>query len=319
MDHDRLFKELLRTFFIEFLELFFSTLAKRIDRAHPPVFLDKEDFGQDPSVSRREMDMVVRLRLHDGDAHFLVHLEHEAQKRGDLPGRMFRYFSRIWDRHQLPIYPIALLSFGGLKAQPQRFSLQFHDLAMLDFRYRTVQLSRMDWRSFLNSANPVASALMARMQIREQDRPIVKLQCLRLLATLRLDERKCNLIAHFVYSYLRLNADEMRIYQRNLEIMPQRERQAIMQFTNEWKEEGRLEGRLEGRVEGRLEGRVEGRVEGRSEELRDGLSLLLHRLYGERAAGLISRLATSNLDALRHLQQQLIAGADLEQLTLPEA
>ena len=71
-----------------------------------------------------------------------------------------------------------------------------------------------------------------------------------------------------------------------------------MQFTNEWKEEGRLEGR--------------------SEELREGLSLLLHRLYGERAASLISQLPTSNLESLRHLQQQLKAGADLDQLVLLE-
>lgn len=298
MDHDRLFKELLRTFFVEFLELFFSSLARRIDRTYPPVFLDKEDSGHDLADSRREMDLIVRLRLQDGDAHFLVHLEHEAQNRADLPARMFRYFSRIWDRHQLPIYPIALLSFEGIKVQPQRFALQFHDLAMLEFRYRTVQLNRMDWRTFLNSSNPVASALMARMQIREQDRPAVKLQCLRLLATLRLDERKCRLIAQFVSSYIRLNADEMRIYQRNLEIMPNRERQAIMQFTNEWIEEGRLKGHEEGRQEG----------------LRDGLALLLRRLYGERASSLISRLDTCNLQSLQRLQQQLAADADLDEL-----
>ena len=46
MDHDGLFKELLREFFLEFLELFFPTLAERVDRRQQPVFLDKEDYGE---------------------------------------------------------------------------------------------------------------------------------------------------------------------------------------------------------------------------------------------------------------------------------
>jgi hypothetical protein len=32
MDHDRLFKELLTTFFVEFIELFFPELAEGLDR-----------------------------------------------------------------------------------------------------------------------------------------------------------------------------------------------------------------------------------------------------------------------------------------------
>ena len=42
MKHDRLFKELLTSFFYEFLELFFADLAQLINRSHPPIFLDKE-------------------------------------------------------------------------------------------------------------------------------------------------------------------------------------------------------------------------------------------------------------------------------------
>ena len=72
---------------------------------------------------------------------------------------MFRYFSRLWDRHQLPIYPIALFSFAGRRVQPQSFSLHFHDLPALEFRYRTVQL---------NQPNPVASALMTRRSRKAQ-------------------------------------------------------------------------------------------------------------------------------------------------------
>ena len=43
MDHDRLFKELLTTFFLDFLEVFCPELAKYLDQGSLE-FLDKEVF-----------------------------------------------------------------------------------------------------------------------------------------------------------------------------------------------------------------------------------------------------------------------------------
>ena len=85
MKHDRLFKELLTSFFYEFLELFFADLAQLINRSHPPIFLDKESFGELPGDSRREKDLVARVRLQNGEACFIVHIEHEAQQSGLPP------------------------------------------------------------------------------------------------------------------------------------------------------------------------------------------------------------------------------------------
>jgi len=135
MDHDRLFKKLLTTFFYEFLELFFPTLAALVDRSQEAEFLDKETYKD----STRRRDLVVRLRLLHGEAFFIVQVEQEAQTTTDFPSRFFTYFTTLWDRYQLPIYPIAVFSFPGLKPQPQSFSLEFHDLPVLHFRYRTVR------------------------------------------------------------------------------------------------------------------------------------------------------------------------------------
>jgi hypothetical protein len=331
MDHDRLFKELLSEFFFEFLDLFFPTLAARVDRSHAPVFLDKESFGEPQVDSRREMDLVARLQLRDeGEACFLVHLEHEGQDKGDLPARMFRYFSRLWDRHQLPIYPIALLSFAGRKVQPQGFSLHFHDLPALDFRYRTVQLNQLDWRAFVNQPNPVASALMARMKVHKSDRPRVKVQCLRLLATLRLEPAKSRLISRFVDAYLRLNDQEMRIFDLSLESLPVDERKTVMSYTTSWEEQGIKRGLEMGLQRGREEGleqgqkmglergleqgRLVGREEGREQGLRSGLQVAVLRLFGERAQRLLERLKDCDLPQLEQLQEQLAAGADLDDL-----
>ena len=298
MDHDRLFKKLLTAFFYEFLELFFPTLADLVDRSQEPEFLDKETYKD----SRRTRDLVVRLRLIDGDALFIAHVEHEAQNSGDFPSRFFTYFTTLWDRYQLPIYPIAVFSYPGLRIQPQSFTLDFHDLPVLQFRYRTVQLNQLEWSDFVKNPNPLASALMARMKIGKRDRPRVKLECFRLLATLSLDAAKSELISHFVNSYLALNPQEMRIYEDDLETIPLGERQAVMQYTNEWTEKGRQEGLQVGRQEGL------------AKASRRGLKFSLDIKFGQAASALIARLPDCPLEVLEQLQDALESGADLQQL-----
>lgn len=71
----------------------------------------------------------------------------------------------------------------------------------------------MNWRDFLNQPNPVAAALMSKMKIDPGDRPRVKVECLRLLATLRLDPARSKLISGFVNTYLQLNVQEEQAFQ----------------------------------------------------------------------------------------------------------
>ena len=47
--------------------------------------------------------------------------------------------------------------------------MKFHDLTVVEFRYTTLQLNRLNWSDYLDKPNPVASALMARMKIRKRD------------------------------------------------------------------------------------------------------------------------------------------------------
>jgi predicted transposase YdaD len=111
----------------------------------------------------------------------------------------------------------------------------------------------LNWRDFIRNPNPVASALMTRMHIEPEDRPRVKMECLRMLATLKLDKARSLLISAFMEDYLRLTAAEMVVYNRELEGVEPPEREEIMQLTNEWVERGKEEGLKLGKVEGRRE------------------------------------------------------------------
>ena len=248
IDHDRLFKELLTTFFFEFLELFVPSVASYLDR-ESLVFLDKEVLTDVTSGDRHEVDILARGRFQNTQRFFLLHVEDQASAQSDFTKRMFVYFARLFEKHGLDVYPIVLFSYDRpLRAEPDRFRVEFPDLSVPDFRCRVIQLNRLDWRKYITQPNPVAAALMARMKIAPRDRPRVKLECLRLLATLRLNPAKARLIAGFVHTYLRLNAAENTVFQRQMEALAPKEKQPMIELTNEWIEKGREEGERTGAV-----------------------------------------------------------------------
>src|ERR1700710_535544 len=111
MDHDRLFKELLTTFFIEFIELFMPEVAAYIER-DSIEFLDKEIFTDIAAGERHEVDLLVKVRFRGaGEGYFLIHVESQASPRAGFARRMFHYFARLDADHDLPVFPIALFSF----------------------------------------------------------------------------------------------------------------------------------------------------------------------------------------------------------------
>jgi predicted transposase YdaD len=67
IDHDQLFKELLTTFFVEFLELFFPQVRTYVD-TDSLVFLDKEFFIDLVTGEKRAADIVVKARFLDRDS-----------------------------------------------------------------------------------------------------------------------------------------------------------------------------------------------------------------------------------------------------------
>ena len=96
---------------------------------------------------------------------------------------------------------------------------------------------------------------MAKMKIAPQERPQVKLECLRLLATLKLDVAKTRIISGFVDSYLKLNKEEEEIFQSQINKINSEEKQKIMVITTSWKEEGIKEGLEQGIEQGIEQGR----------------------------------------------------------------
>lgn len=300
IDHDRLFKELLTTFFAEFVALFLSDVAAYLDPG-TLTFLDKEVFTDVTAGERHEADIVVRARFRGNDAFFLVHLENQSSPQPDFGQRMFRYFARLHEKHDLPIYPVVVFSYNApVRPEPNQYRVTFPGFTPLRFQYRVIQLNRLSWRAFLNRSNPVASALMARMRIAPRDRPRVKLECLRLLATLRLDRARMQLISGFVDTYLRLTSEEERRFQAALRAtQPPQIQEDVMEIVTSWMQQG-------------LE---QGRQEGRQEALGEMTLRLLRRRFGAVAPQTTARITLLPAPSLARLAEAVLdfsAPADLD-------
>jgi predicted transposase/invertase (TIGR01784 family) len=253
IDHDQLFKELLSTFFIEFLELFLPQVAAAIE-PDSVVFLPQEYFADLTTGDTKIIDLLAQVRLAGQEVGFLIHLEAQASSKTLFARRMFFYFARLHQKHLQRIYPIVVFSFDEpYREEADQYVVEFDGLKVMEFNFKTIQLNRLNWRDFLNQQNPVAAALMSKMRIEPADRPRVKVECLRLLATLKLNPARTKLISGFVDTYLRLNVQEEQVFQEAVGTIETTEREGIMQIVTSWMEQGIAEGEQRGRTEGRTE------------------------------------------------------------------
>ena len=180
---------------------------------------------------RHEVDLLARARLADTDAFFLIHVENQATRQPEFGQRMFRYFARLHEKYNLPVYPVALFSYDRPRLrEPDHYEVKFPDRRVLLFRYRVIQLNRLNWRDFLRKPSPVAAALMTKMKIAPTDRQRLMLECLRMIVTLKLDLARSALIRNFMMSYLRLTREEEVVYNRQLSALESTEKRPIVEL-----------------------------------------------------------------------------------------
>jgi Domain of unknown function (DUF4351) len=295
IDHDQLFKQLLTTFFLEFLELFTPEFFAAIDPNSLEI-LPQEYFTEIEVGERKAMDVIIRVNLlgrpnapASSRVSVVVNCEHQSTTKADFNRRIFFYFAQLHRKYLQPVYPIALFSFDKpFRPEKNRYQVKVPGFNVMDFNFLTIQLNQLDWRAFLTQRNPVAAALMSKMKIDPADRPRVKVECLRMIANLKLDKARTFQLSGFIDNYLRLNPVEKQQFQVEVDkIKLPKERENVMEITTSWMEEGMIKGerslvtkqltRKLGNLSPELLARVNGlnleRVEALAEDLLDFTSV----------------------------------------------
>ncbi|AZN42742.1 transposase [Paenibacillus albus] len=256
IDHDRLFKEMVRTYFEEFMLLFFPQAFEAIDFGHL-TFLSEELFTDVVAGEKYKVDFLIETRLKGEEALIIVHLESQAQWQSKFPERMFIYFSRLYEKYRRPILPIAIFSYDEARDEPDSFQLHLPFQHVLDFSYCIVELRKKDWRQYIKQDNPIAAAMLCKMGYTKDERVQVKKEFLRMLVRLEIDPARMRLITGFFDTYLILNDIEKQELEREIQTLIHTEEEKVMELMElktQWEKDAELKGMLAGQIAGAIEG-----------------------------------------------------------------
>lgn len=229
IDHDRLFKELIQTFFEEFILLFFPTMHEHIDFRHLS-FLSEELFTDVTAGEKYRVDLLVETKLKGEDGLVIVHIENQSDVQTSFPERMFIYFSRLFEKYRKNIVPIAVFSYDTIRDEPSTFTLQFPFGNVLDFHFFTVELRKQNWRNYIRNDNPIAAALLSKMGYTESERVELKKQFLRMLVRMELDEAKQRLLFGFFETYVKLSDEEEQQLRSEVNEMETKEKEQVLEL-----------------------------------------------------------------------------------------
>ncbi|MCS6859646.1 MAG: Rpn family recombination-promoting nuclease/putative transposase [Abditibacteriales bacterium] len=258
--HDQLFKDLLRGFFREFMELFFPDAAGRLDFS-TVVFLDKEVFTDLPSGRQRTLDLVAQVQTYDGQRELvLIHVEVESQpKRRPFGRRMLNYYMMLSLRHQLPVFPVVVyLARGAGGLGTEIFEESLFGRRVLTFEYHRVGVADLPAEAYLSSRNPLAYGLAALMQPGRRRPAELKVSCLLGIARALVDEARKGLLVNCVETYLRLDESEQALYEQLVE---QPEQKEVKEMLTVYEERGMQRGIAIGEQRGIALGTVRGKRE----------------------------------------------------------
>lgn len=238
--HDQLFKQLINTFFKEFLELFFPEVHNHID--FPSIKpLSEELFTDLIEGESRRADIVIEAKLKGHDTLIIVHVEPQSYGQPDFHERMYHYFSLLYNKYRKPIIPIAVFSYDENRYENNEFTITFPFFHVLTFQFLMLELRKMNWKHYIHSNNPVAAALICKMGYSGSERVQVKKEFLRMLVKMEINPAKMELINGFFETYLSLNESEEKDLMEEIKQLNRDESEQIFKLPNSWVEKGKME------------------------------------------------------------------------------
>jgi predicted transposase/invertase (TIGR01784 family) len=244
--HDEAFKKLIQEFFIEFLALFFPQLHAQLDRNHTS-FLMQELLVDVVGGERKTLDLLIETKLISGDVNVLVHLEPQSSHQADFATRMFVYFSRLFELHRLKmgaIIPIAVFTHTQLQEEVDTLEMGLPGMDILRFRFLKLQLRKQHWRRFVESDNPVAAAMLAQMDVGQDERVKLRKAFWLMMIRLRrkLNEAQLELISSYADLYYEPKIEEEEALLREIAQDQPEEGAVLMELMPAWKRWGYEEG-----------------------------------------------------------------------------
>jgi hypothetical protein len=165
-EFDSPWKEIVQSYFPEFIEFFFPQVYREIDWNQGFEFLDQElqQVVRDAELGKRLVDKLVKVYRRGQEIWVLIHIELQSQEESEFPERMYVYNYRIYDKYRKPVASLAILGDEKENWRSNQFGYQLFG-CQVDFKFPVVKL--LDYSQQLSALetnrNPFATVVMAHL------------------------------------------------------------------------------------------------------------------------------------------------------------
>jgi len=176
---DSAWKQVMNTYFKDFMALCWPEKYKIIDWDKPINSLDKEliRLDKDAAASDRFVDMVLDIHCLDGEvACLILHMEIQRSSGAGFEERMFSYWCRLRERYQKPIASLGILIDNRKSWRPEVYrealwgnwvEMGFPICKIMDYQNR--------WAELEQSSNPFAKVILAQLVANQKQSPDARL------------------------------------------------------------------------------------------------------------------------------------------------
>ncbi|MFT3855896.1 MAG: hypothetical protein QM733_24685 [Ilumatobacteraceae bacterium] len=277
---DVYFKDVMEYLFDELVRFVFKDANEPFDLEKKIIFMDKELTGlfrpPDSKTGTRTADKVAHMHLRSRKSSpVLVHLEvqdkvDKDKRRPSFEERMFCYFYRIWDRYQMPVVAIAILTGSDSASIPDNYSCECQG-TNLRYQYRVIRIQDYSDEELSASDNYFALALMiARqglIQGRNSDKKLLKskIDIFKILCERGLSKnKKLEALFDFLIGYIPFKHESTNhLFKEQINLITQNKNDMnLFLRTAEYNvDNASAKGKIEGRNEGLIEGKNQQRIE----------------------------------------------------------
>ena len=284
---DESWKKIIEFFFPQFLRFFVPELYLDTDFSKGIYFLDKEmdQLSKSSKKGSKYVDKLAKICLKDGrEQWILIHIEVQGYAGKDFPQRMFRYFYRIYDKHNEKIVSVAIMTGSEKDVTSGRFEFEAYDSGVV-FRYRSYKLMDYGKDELEKSDNPMALVVWASIEKelakRKGEKFNAKLRLIRALYEKGYAKDEIIALFEFIDWVLELSEEE-----ENLIIDEIRKIEGVkrMPYVSTIKRLAMKEGRQKGLQQGLRQGLQQGLQQG----TRDMIIAALNERFGEVPSEIVS-------------------------------
>ena len=266
-EQDTPWKDIVETFFPQFLEFFFPDIHRDIDFTKKYEWLDKElqKIQKESKIGKRLADKLVKVFLKDGSERWLLlHIEVQSTQEENFAERVYVYNYRIFDRYHKEVISLVILTDKSDTFRPGKHEInrwgfkltcEFPVIKILDYRGKIEELEK--------SSNPFALVILIYLNLYEAkediDRFQVKLSIARsVYNTGKYTRKEAVNLLRFIDWLIILPEELEKKFTEEIEKLEEVNK---MPYVTTFEKYGYKKGIKEGIQKGKLEGKLEGKTE----------------------------------------------------------